>query len=614
MYRWTTSITKKVMADYLNMDTLSYQLFEVHGLASLLGQKRFSELDEDAIRIFLEAVKDYSDQELYSCFREMDEQPAHFKDGKIITHPKLENILRMGGELGLVGPHFDYDHGGAQLPAMAFTAAYYIMDAANNHVPGYLGLTGGAAELILSFGNEALKETYVPRMVSGEWGGTMCLTEPQAGSSLSDITTTAYPQEDGSFKIKGQKIFISGGDHEYCTNFIHLLLARIEGAPAGTKGISLFAVPKKRINPDGSLALNDVITAGDYQKMGQKGYCTTHLVFGENDDCRAWLVGEPHHGLHYMFQMMNGARIAVGRGAVAIAAAAYHASLQYAKERPQGRKLSKDGKKDPQAEPVLIIEHPDVRRMLLLQKAIYEGALSLVLQTAKYQDLEQMAEGEEKEKYHLLLELLTPVAKTYPSEKGREAIDNGLQVLGGYGFCSDFVLQQYYRDIRIFSIYEGTTGIQSLDLLGRKVMMNKGRALQYLAAEMELTIREARTHNELKPYAKILADQLSLSQDVLNFLIPFAQKGNYERFLSDATVFMEFFGTIVIAWQWLKMATCAKQTLLTGNLTYDENFYESTLHTMKFFYKYEVPKTLGLAHTLMNEEVLTILEQKELIS
>jgi alkylation response protein AidB-like acyl-CoA dehydrogenase len=602
------------MPNYLNMDTLRYQLFDVHGLEQLLQYERFADFDEDALQIFLDAVKDYSDQELYPCFREMDEQPAHFKDGKIITHPRLESILRKGGELGLIGSSFDYDHGGIQLPSMAFTSAYYIMDAANNHVPGYLGLTGGAAELILSFGNDQLKDTYVPKMVSGEWAGTMCLTEPQAGSSLSDITTTAYPQEDGSYKIKGQKIFISGGDHEYCDNFVHLLLARIEGAPAGTKGISLFVVPKKRLEADGSLHPNDVVTAGDYQKMGQKGYCTTHLVFGEQDDCRAWLVGEPNYGLKYMFQMMNGARIAVGRGAVAIAAAAYHASLQYAQERPQGRKLTKDGKKDLSTDPVLIMQHPDVRRMLLLQKAIYEGSLSLVLETARFHDLEQLTEGAEKEKYHLLLELLTPIAKTYPSEKGREAIDNGLQVLGGYGFCSDFVLQQYYRDIRIFAIYEGTTGIQSLDLLGRKVTMHKGAALKLLAEEIQQTIGAALTHEELKPYAKILGEQLQLSQEVLNFLMPFAMKGNYERFLSDATIFMEFFGTIVVAWQWLKMATQAKQALVTGQTKYGESFYESNIHTMKFFFKYEVPKTKGLAHILMNDEVLTIFEQKELIS
>ncbi len=602
------------MSNYLNMDTLRYQLFDIHGLDRLLEYDRFADFDQDAINIFLDAVKDFSDQELYTCFREMDEKPAYFKDGKIITHPQLGNILRKGGELGLIGSSFDYDDGGIQLPGTIVTAAYYIMDAANNHVPGYMGLTGGAAELIISFGNEDLKQTYVPKMITGEWAGTMCLTEPQAGSSLSDITTTAYPQEDGTFKIKGQKIFISGGDHEYCDNFIHLLLARIEGAPAGTKGISLFVVPKKRINSDGSLQSNDVATAGDYQKMGQKGYCTTHLAFGENDDCIAWLVGQPNYGLKYMFQMMNGARIAVGRGAVAIASAAYHASLQYAQERPQGRKLTKDGKKDLSTDPVLIIKHPDVRRMLLLQKAIYEGSLSLLFQTAKYHDLEQVSEGEEKEKYHLLLELLTPVAKTYPSEKGREAIDNGVQILGGYGFCSDFVLQQYYRDIRIFAIYEGTTGIQSLDLLGRKITMNNGRALQLLAEEMQETIMQAITHEELKPYANILGQQMKLNQEVLNFLMPFAMKGNYERFLADATIFMDFFGTILVAWQWLKLATQAKQALLTGQTPYGESFYESNIHTMKFFFKYEVPKTNGLAQTLMDEEVLTILEQKELIS
>lgn len=602
------------MAEYMNMDTLRFQLQQVHQLESLFQYPRYQEYDLESINIFLDAVKGFSDRELYPVFREMDEKPAYFQDGRIVVHPAVGTAMRKGGELGLIAATFDHEDGGLQMPGMALLAAYFIMEAANNHIPGYLGLTDGAARLIATFGNERLKETYVPKMLAGEWGGTMCLTEPQAGSSLSDITATAYPTEEGYYKVKGQKIFISGGDHEYNENFIHLLLARIEGAPAGTKGISLFVVPKKRIAEDGNLLPNDVITAGDFQKMGQRGYCTAHLVFGENDDCRAWLVGEPHQGLKYMFQMMNDARISVGRGGLSIASAAYHASLQYAKERPQGRRVMDSGKKDPRQEPVLIIEHADVRRMLLLQKAIYEGSLSLLLLASKYHDLEQVAEGQEKEKYSLLLELLTPIAKAYPTEKGKEAADNGLQVLGGYGFCSDYILQQYYRDIRIMTIYEGTTGIQSLDLLGRKVTMENGRAVQLLAAEMQQTIRRAMTFDELKPYARQLGEKMQLSQKALNFLLPFAMKGEYERFLSDATVFLEFFGALVVGWLWLDMAIAARHALVTGNAGYTPEFYESKILTMQFYFKYELPRMEGLATTLMSGDVLTILQEKEVIA
>ncbi|MEM9824250.1 MAG: acyl-CoA dehydrogenase family protein [Bacteroidota bacterium] len=432
---------------YLDLDTLKFLLYNVHDLDSVLAQEKYADHDREAIEIFLNSVKDFSDQELFPYFQEMDENPAHFKDGKVIVHPQVEVMMKKGGEMGFISGIFDYDKGGLQLPSIVHSASSFIQDAANNHLPGYPGLTLGAAELIAHFGNEKLNELYLPKMLSGEWGGTMCLTEPQAGSSLSDIVTSATPTEEGYYKIKGQKIFISAGDHEYADNFVHLLLARIDGAPAGTKGISLFVVPKKRINEDASLTPNDVITAGDFQKMGQKGYCTTHLMFGEGDDCRAWLVGQPHQGLRYMFLMMNGARIGVGRGAAAIATAAYHASLEYAQERPQGRKLTSTGAKDLKQGQALIIDHPDVRRMLLLQKVVSEGSLSLVLLASKYQDFSRtLPDPADREKYHLLLELLTPVVKTYPSEMGGVAVSNGLQVLGGYGFCSEYVLQQYHRD------------------------------------------------------------------------------------------------------------------------------------------------------------------------
>ncbi|PQJ79594.1 acyl-CoA dehydrogenase [Polaribacter porphyrae] len=599
---------------YVDLETLKYILYDIHKLEDLLTRERFQDHDMESLNLFIDSVKEFSDRELYPYFQEMDATPAYHKDGTVIVHEQVYKVMLQSGELGIIAAAFDYEDGGLQIPFSALQAAVYIMDAANNHLPGYPSLTQGAAELITEFGSQVLKDTYVSKMLSGVWGGTMCLTEPQAGSSLSDIVTRATPTANDFYKITGQKIFISGGDNQFSENIIHLVLARIEGAPKGTKGISLFVVPKNRPKEDGSLEYNDVMTVADFQKMGQRGYCTTHLGFGDKDDCRGWLVGEEHKGLAQMFLMMNGARIAVGRGAAAIAMAAYRTSLQYANERPQGRKLSADGKKNPSEKQSLIIEHPDVRRMLLLQKAIVEGSLSLVMLASKYQDIVATATSkEEKEKYHLLLEMIIPIVKTYPSEAGAESVDNGLQVLGGYGFCTDFTLQQYYRDIRISALYEGTTGIQSQDLLGRKVTMHNGKGLELLATEIMQTIMVASKDDELKGYAAILGDKLKLSQKVIGKLMPFAMKGNYERYLSDANLFMEYMSIVVLGWLWLEMAVDAKKEVGNADRKYSETFYESKIHTMKFYFKYEVPKTNSLAESLMSDEVVTIKNDKEYI-
>lgn len=601
------------MAEYVNLDHARFLLKEVHNLEEVLQLQRYADYDSEAVDILIDSIKDFCDKEYYPYFREMDENPCMYKDGMVTSHPQIGKVMKHAGENGYIGPMFDYEHGGAQMPHIVYGILSHIQSCANNNIGGYLGLTGGAANLIISFGSQDLIDYYIPKMVSGQWGGTMCLTEPQAGSSLSDITSSATPQEDGSYKIKGQKIFISGGDHEGCDNFVHLYLARVDGAPKGTKGISLFAVPKYRQTADGGLEYNDVATAGDFQKMGQRGYSTVHLAVGENDNCIGWLVGEENKGLKYMFQMMNGARIDVGMTAASVATAAYFASLQYANERPQGRKLTSTGAKDVNKEQTLIINHPDVRRMLLLQKAVSEASVSLLTYCSKLVDISEYGSGEAAEEAHDLLELLTPIAKTYPSEMGQVSVSNGLQVLGGYGFCSEFVLQQYYRDIRIMAIYEGTTGIQSLDLLGRKTTMKNGKAVQLLGAEIQKTIEAANTYDELKPYAKTLGGKLGEMQEILMHLMPFAMQGDYERFLSDATAYMEYAGTIVIGWQWLQMAVAAKQALVTGKLTYGEQFYESKIHTMKFFFKYEMPKTLRCKDILLSSEVLTIVKEKELI-
>ena len=598
---------------YIDFETLKFMLYEVHGLEKMLDKKRFEDYDKEAIDLFIESIKEFSDRELYPVFKEMDENPAYYKDGKIYVHEKVKTLMYQGGEMGIISASFDYKDGGMQMPLLAHTAAMFILEAANNHLPGYAGLTQGAAELIIHFADKDLNKKYVPNMLSGKWGGTMCLTEPQAGSSLSDITTKASRTENGYFNISGQKIFISAGDNHFTENVVHLLLARIEGAPAGTKGISLFIVPKNRPNDTESLDFNDVNTIGDFQKMGQKGYCTSHLSFGDNNDCRAWLVGEENKGLYYMFLMMNAARIAVGRGASAIATAAYHASLNYANERPQGRKLSASGKKNPDEKPSLIIEHPDVRRMLLLQKSMSEGSMSLVFLAAKYYDLENTAETkEEKYKYKTLLDMIIPVAKTYPSEAGNISVSNGIQVLGGYGFCSDFILQQYYRDIRISSIYEGTTGIQSQDLLGRKITMENGKGLELLSTEIIKSISKASKDDDLKIYAGMLSEKIDLTQKVLKKLMPLALKGDYERFLADASIFMEFFSLIIISWSWLDIAIVAKNHLEKNN--FDHKLLKGKLEAMKYFFLYELPKTTGLAEVLMNLSDVTIKKEEDYLS
>ena len=590
-------------SQYTNLNTIKFLMYNVHQTEELLETNRYAAYDKPSIDLLLDSVKTFCDKSLHPFIKEMDEKPSSFANGAITIHPQFESILKESGEMGLVAAMFEEKDGGLQLPNIVFHTLYFMMEAANNHVTGYLGLTAGAANLIVSFGSDFLKETYAQKMMSLEWTGTMCLTEPQAGSSLSDVKTTASLQEDGIYKINGQKIFISSGDHQFAENIIHLVLARTEGAPSGTKGVSLFVVPKKIVAADGSLGKQQVIVAGEFEKLGQRGYCTSHLVF---EDSVGHMIGDENHGLIYMFQMMNEARIATGRMGTGIASAAYYASLQYAKERPQGRKLTSSGKKDLDEDQTLIINHPDVKRMLLFQKAIVEGSLSLVMQAAHYVDLEHISEGEEKERYNLLLELLTPIAKTYPSEKGLEAVSTGLQVLGGYGFCMDFILQQYYRDIRIISIYEGTTGIQSLDLLGRKVGLKNGKVLEWLAEEIQSTIKEASAHDSLQFNIRVLGESLNSIQQVLGALMPHAQNGDFERYLADATIFMDLFGTVVMGWQWLKIGVSAQKALDTNDSTYATDFYESKLHTLQFFYKYEMSRCKGLSKTIMNELALTI--------
>ncbi len=598
---------------YFSKRNLQFLLHEVFKAEELTRFDYFSAHDRETFNLVLDSATYIADTLMHPYVKEVDRNQPELKNGQVTVHPKVREYLKAMGDAGLIGAGFSFDHGGQQLPEMLSASVGFILMAANNGMM-YTGLSSGAAHLITSFGSPELIDNYVPNMLAGTWQGTMALTEPQAGSSLSDVTTSATPQPDGTYKIKGQKVFISAGDHDAVDNIVHLMLARIDGAPKGTKGISLFVVPKYRFSgTDGQSDLvdNDVTSTGLYHKMGQKGVPAMHLTMGSNDNTVGYLVGQPHQGLSYMFQMMNEARIGVGMTAAAIATAAYYAALQYARERPQSRRLNEKNLLD--APQTAIINHPDVRRMLLFQKAVTEGSLSLLIEAARLYDISQVAEGEEKENAFLLLDLLMPVAKSYPSEMGVQSVSQSVQTFGGYGYTEDFPVEQLYRDIRITPIYEGTTGIQAQDLLGRKMTMKGGKAPQLLFAEISKTITEANTFDDLKPYADQLANELKQAQEVIMSLMPHAMKGDTERYLSDATLFLELFGIVVVAWQWLKQAIVAKQTLLTQNPQGDDlTFYEGKIHTMKFFYHYEVPKTLGLAVRLKDPEVLTIVSEKEL--
>ena len=581
---------------------LHFQLFEILDSESLTQYSYFQDHNRESFEMVLDAAEQISEKMLRPLLTEMDRNEPQLVDGKIRVHAGMKAIIKKFGEDGWINASFSYEEGGQQIPATVLNAAAFIFQAANYSASVYPFLTTGAANLIRTFGSSTLVETFTPKMYKGEWQGTMALTEPDAGSSLSDITTSAEPTENEHiFKIKGQKIYISCGDHDMCENVVHLMLAKIKGGPIGIKGISLFVVPQRRIR-NGSLESNDVLTAGVYHKMGYKGAPIAHLMVGSNDDCLGYLLGEPHKGLSYMFQMMNEARIGVGMNATAIGTAAYYASLAYAKERPQGRKISE---KDPNKPQISIINHADVKRMLLFQKSVVEGSLALLLYCSKLSDLIHVEEGEAKERANLLLDLLTPIAKSYPSEMCCLSTSAAVQILGGAGYTTDFPVEQYYREARIHPIHEGTTGIHGLDLLGRKITIQNGKATQIFFEEVSKTLVDASQISDLQPFSEKLQKSLGRAQQATGYLLGLAGKGEVEKYLADATLYLEMFGIITIAWQWLRQSIVAKQKLGTAHEA-DQDFYQGKLMTMRYFYEYELVKVESLVKRLQSEDSVTI--------
>lgn len=583
---------------FYNREHLNFILFEVLKADSVTQYEYFSDHDKDALQMYIDATDQFAKEYLFPHVVEMDRKQPELVDGRIRVHAIHKDIMRISGENGWISILASKEVGGLQMPSVFTTAASFILGAANYSGCVFAGLTMGAAHLIEVFADKKYHNIYLPKMFAGEWQGTMALTEPGAGSSLSDVVSTAEKQEDGTYKISGQKIFISCGDSDVVDNVVHLLLARVKGAPAGTKGISMFIVPRERIKDDGTLEHNDVTSIGVYHKMGYKGAPIAHLSFGENNDCKGWLVGEENKGLSYMFQMMNEARISVGLHATSISSAAYYASLKYANERLQGRNIAE---KNPEKPQVPIITHADVKRMLLFQKTFVDGALCLELQCSYFADMERVTEGDEKEKYNLLLELLTPVAKSYPAETSNFSTSTAIQIFGGYGFTKDFIAEQYYRETRIHTIHEGTTAIHGLDLLGRKVMMKNGKAVMLLMQEVMQDITKAKQYDTTKAQAAALEKKLGQLQELSMHLISVAQKEGVEAYLSDATLYLELFGILVMGWQWIKMAnTCNESQAM------DRHFKDSKFLCFNYFYEYELPKAEGLLQRLKSTNRVTV--------
>jgi len=554
----------------LSSRNLAFELYEVLDAVALTQRPRFAEHSRATFDAALATARRLAEEEFAPHNRKSDEQEPRFVDGGVQLIPELAPALRAFHEAGFINASRDFEAGGMQLPQLLSRACFAHFQAANIATASYPLLSMAASRLLDSFGDAEQKRRFLQPMLEGRFFGTMALTEPQAGSSLADIRTRAEPHPDGSYRLRGNKIFISAGDHPLAENIVHLVLARLPDAPPGVKGISLFIVPKYLVNADGSLGpRNDVNLAGLFHKMGWRGTTSTALNFGDNGQCVGYLVGQPHHGLAYMFQMMNEARIGVGMGA-----------------GPQGRLPEA---KDPQAPMVPIIAHADVRRMLLIQKAYVEGAFDLGLYAARLVDDSETLETAEDRTHALeLLDLLTPVVKAWPSEFCLKANELAIQILGGHGYTRDHPVEQYYRDNRLNPIHEGTNGIQSLDLLGRKLIQNDGAGLRQLFKRINACCQRAAGNPALAQLRQPLEQLLGQLQRVTLGLLDDLLAGRASLALANSALYLKVFGHAVIGWRWLEQALCAERGLAAGNPA-DADFYRGKLQAARYFLTWEVP-------------------------
>ena len=605
----------------LNPRDLEFVLYEWLEVERLCERPRYAEHSRATFDAALETSARIATEHFEPINRLLDAEEPTFDGERVHTPAPLKAALQVLNDAGVIAAGNDFEHGGMQLPVAVAKACFAWFDAASIAAVGYPFLTQGNANLLLAHGSAQQKATWVPHLLSGRFYGTMCLSEPQAGSSLSDIRTRAEPRADGSYRLFGNKMWISGGEHELTENIVHLVLAKIPGADGrpvpGTKGISLFLVPKRLLNPDGSVGeRNDVALAGLNHKMGYRGTTNTLLNFGEGrfrpggePGAVGWLVGEPGRGLACMFHMMNEARIGVGLGAACLGYTGYLHALDYARSRPQGRHPQA---KDPESPQVPIVEHADVRRMLLAQKAYAEGGLALCLYCARLVDDERTGDSAQRERAAWLLELLTPVVKSWPSQWCLEANSLAIQVHGGYGYTRDYRVEQFYRDNRLNPIHEGTHGIQALDLLGRKMTIGQGRAAMLFAGEIEDCAARAAARaaqgadgEELAAMGRQLA---AAASRVFATVRRLHAVGDLNVTLANATVFLEAFGHVVVAWLWLEQALVAQAA--TPASEPDRDFYAGKRQAARYFYRWELPR-VGPMLDLLDSIDTTVLDMRD---
>ncbi|MDG5482501.1 acyl-CoA dehydrogenase [Mycolicibacterium gadium] len=564
-------------SNLLSRRDLDFLLYEWLRVDELTKRDRFAEHSRETFDAVLELCEQLATRYFAPHNKKSDAAEPTFDGDTVTVIDEVKEALDAFTQADLIGVAMDAEHGGAQLPVTVAEAGLAWFSAANVSTTGYLMLTIANANLIAKFGTPEQIDAFLRPMLAGRFTGTMALSETQAGSSLADILTRAEPQPDGTYRLFGSKMWISGAEHELTENIVNLVLAKIPGGPAGTKGISLFIVPKYLVNDDGSIGeRNNVVIAGLNHKMGQRGITNTVLNF---DGAVGYLVGEPHRGINYMFTMMNEARLGVGMGAVALGYTGYLKSVDYARERPQGRPVTA---KDPTTPQIPIIEHADVKRMLLAQKAYVEGGMALLLYCAKLVDVQHSAETDaERDAATLLLDILTPVGKSWPSQWCLEANSLAIQVHGGYGYTREYDVEQHYRDNRLNAIHEGTHGIQSLDLLGRKVTQRGGASLTALGAAIAQTVEIA---NAAGGDAAELAPRLSETwQRLVEVTTAMFASGDIDAALANSVAYLEAFGHIVVAWIWLEQVVACNGRA--------GDFYDGKRQAARFFFRSELPKT-----------------------
>ncbi len=571
------------MSMIVNRRDLDFVLYEVLDVERLLRAPRYSEYDRETISAILDAAQAVAEEKYLPCAALLDANEPTFDGKNVHVIDEVKEALEAFRETGLYAAGFDAELGGMQLPWVVNQAATGMFASANVSISDYSFLTVANANMLNQCGSEQLKARFLGPLIEGRWFGTMCLSETQAGSSLSDIRTRAEPTDQGHYLINGTKMWISGGDQDISENIVHMVLAKIPGGPPGVRGISLFLVPKYRVNDDGTLGEhNNVAVAGLNHKMGHRGATNALLNFGESGDCHGYLVGQEHHGLANMFHMMNEARVGVGVSAAMLGLAGYLHSLDYARNRPQGRHPQN---KDPASPQVMLIEHADIKRMLMAQKAYVEGAQALLYYCTLLIDEQKSGLGDPAE-HALLLDLLTPIAKSWPSEFCLEANKLAIQVLGGYGYTREFPVERLYRDNRLNHIHEGTHAIHGIDILGRKVRMKNGAALAALTNAIAPTLQAASQDPILAGYASAL--QAALEQ-VMHTTRTVIACDDLTLGLANATTYLDAVGHTTIAWMWLKQAVAAQQGMANANAA-DRDFYQGKLAACRFFFTYELPK------------------------